>query len=50
MCEQECHCPMHEHGRKFLTKTEKIEKLKKYQQDLINEQQAVQEKIKELNQ
>jgi len=35
-------------GRRFLSKNEKIEKLKNYEQELTKELQAVQEQIKEL--
>ena len=57
MC-RECGCgcgPHHhrEHGygrhhRRFLTKAEKIEKLKSYAEELRNELKAVEEHIKEL--
>jgi hypothetical protein len=46
-----CHEGHHRHGsfaRRFMTKTEKIEKLEHYAQDLTNELAAVQEHIKEL--
>jgi len=50
--ESRCGCGMHghEHGyrRRFLTKAEKSEKLKKYAEDLKKELKAVEEKIKEL--
>jgi len=36
------------HGRRFLTKTEKTEKLKSYAEDLKKELAAVEEHIKEL--
>jgi hypothetical protein len=41
--EEECN-----HGRRFLTKAEKIEKLKKYEEELKKEIIALQEHIKEL--
>jgi len=47
-----CGCGMHgrEHGyrRRFLTKAEKIEKLKNYTEELKKELKAVEEKIKEM--
>jgi len=42
------HWPRHKHGRRFLTKAEKVEKLKSYAEELRKELQAVEEKIKEL--
>jgi hypothetical protein len=51
-CDCRCGCTSshHEgHGRRFLTKTEKIEKLKNYEQELTKELEAVQEQIKELS-
>jgi hypothetical protein len=51
-CDCGCGCtPGHNegHGRRFLTKAEKIEKLKNYEQELTKELQAVQEHIKELS-
>lgn len=53
MC-QECGCgPHHEkgrrHGRRFLTKTERAEKLKSYAEELRKELAAVEERIKELS-
>jgi len=53
MC-RECCCgpPHHErehrHGRRFLTKAEKVEKLKSYAEELKKELAAVEEHIKEL--
>jgi len=53
MC-RECDCgpPHHErghgHGRRFLTKAEKVEKLKSYAEELRKELEAVEEHIKEL--
>jgi hypothetical protein len=47
----ECGCGHHGYGhfkRHFMTKTEKIEKLENYAQDLKNEIAAVTERIKEL--
>jgi hypothetical protein len=47
-----CGCGMHGHGhgyrRRFLTKAEKIEKLKDYAEELKKELEAVEEKIKEM--
>lgn len=45
-----CGADNHEegHGRQFLTKAEKSEKLKNYAEELKKELQAVQEHIKEL--
>ena len=47
-----CGCGMHgrEQGykRRFLTKTEKIEKLKDYSEELKKELKAVEEKIKDM--
>jgi len=47
-----CGCGMHGHGhgyrRHFLTKAEKIEKLKNYAEELKKELKAVEEKIKEM--
>ena len=52
-----CHCSCgcgtdyeegHKHGRRFLTKTEKLEKLKSYAEELRKELTAVEENIKEL--
>ena len=42
-------CHDHEHGRHFLTKEEKIEKLKNYAEELKKELAAVEEHIKELS-
>lgn len=51
MCE-DCGCepPMccHGHGRRFLTKEEKIKKLENYAEELKKEIAAVDERIKEL--
>jgi len=50
----ECCCGLpyqereHGHGRRFLTKAEKVEKLKKYAEELRKELSAVEEHIKEL--
>ena len=50
--ESNCGCGMHGHEqgyrRRFLTKAEKTEKLKKYAEELKEELKAVEEKIKEL--
>ena len=50
--EDHCGCGMHgeEHGyrRRFLTKAEKMGKLKSYAEELKNELKAVEEKIKEM--
>jgi len=47
-----CGCGMHEYRhdyqRRFLTKAEKIEKLKNYAEELRKELKAVEEKIKEM--
>jgi len=47
-----CGCGMHGHEqgyrRRFLTKAEKMEKLKSYADELKNELKAVEEKIKEM--
>jgi hypothetical protein len=47
-----CGCGMHGHDqgyrRRFLTKAEKIEKLKNYAEELKKELKAVDEKIKEM--
>jgi hypothetical protein len=49
--ESHCGCGMHghEHGyrRRFLTKAEKIERLKTYAEELRKELKAVEEKLKE---
>jgi predicted transcriptional regulator len=46
---QTCICGHHERGfrRHFYTKTEKVEKLKHYAEELRNELKAVEEHIKE---
>jgi hypothetical protein len=50
--EDHCGCGMHGEGhgyrRHFFTKAEKIEKLKNYAEELKNELDAVEEKIKEM--
>ena len=50
--DDECGCGMHGNGhdyrRHFLTKAEKVEKLKSYEEELKNELKAVEEKIKEM--
>jgi len=48
-----CGCESHHHeghgfGRRFLTKTERLENLKKYAEELRKELTAVEEHIKEL--
>ncbi|HML02089.1 MAG TPA: hypothetical protein VK487_01815 [Candidatus Bathyarchaeia archaeon] len=47
-----CGCSMHAEGhgyrRRFLTKAEKLEKLKSYAEELKKELTAVEEKVKEL--
>jgi hypothetical protein len=47
-----CGCGVHEYGhdyrRRFLTKAERIEKLKSYLEELRKELKAVEEKIKEM--
>jgi len=53
MC-RECGCWAHHHeeedwrGRRFLTKAERLEKLKKYAEELRKELTAVEEHVKEL--
>jgi hypothetical protein len=51
-CDCGCGCESGHHeegrGRRFLTKAEKMEKLKNYAEELKKELQAVQEHIKEL--
>ena len=54
MCRECCCGPPyrereHEHGRRFLTKAEKAEKLKSYAEELKKELAAVEEHIKELS-
>jgi len=50
--EDHCGCGMHGEGggyrRRFLTKAEKMEKLKSYADQLKNELKAVEEKIREM--
>jgi hypothetical protein len=41
-----CHGPLH--GRRFLTKQEKIKRLEEYTEELKKEMAAVEEKIKEM--
>jgi hypothetical protein len=41
-------CGIHPHGRHFLTKEEKIEKLEEYKKWLDNESKGVEETIEEL--
>ena len=54
MC-RACGCGAHHHGdedshhRRFLTKAERLEKLKKYAEELRKELNAVEEHIKELS-
>jgi hypothetical protein len=54
MC-KECCCGLHYneegcgHGRRFLTKAERIEKLKSYEEELKKELIAVQEHLNELS-
>jgi len=53
MCRECCCGPPyrereHKHGRRFLTKAEKVEKLKSYAEELKKELAAVEEHIKEL--
>ncbi len=51
-CGCECGCdvgvPGHPHGRRFLTKKEKIERLESYSESLKKELAAVAERIKEM--
>jgi len=42
------HGDWHGYRRRFLTKAEKVEKLKSYAKELENEVKAVEEKIKEM--
>ena len=50
--EDPCECGMHGDGhgyrRRFFTRVEKVEKLKSYAEELKNELEAVEEKIKEM--
>jgi hypothetical protein len=50
--ESPCGCGMHGHEqgyrRRFLTKAEKIERLKSYAEELRKELKAVEEKLKEI--
>jgi hypothetical protein len=53
MCCCNCGCGGREghelgHGRRFLTKVEKVEQLKRYAEELRKELSAVEESIKEL--
>ena len=54
MC-RECGCGPHHHeegpghGRRFLTKAERVEKLKSYAEELKKELAAVEEHIKEVS-
>lgn len=53
MCRECCCGPSHHerkhgHHRRFLTKAEKVEKLKNYAEELKKELRAVEEHIKEL--
>ena len=47
-CESHHHEERHGFGRRFLTKTERLENLKKYAEELRKELTAVEEHIKEL--
>ncbi|MDH5362961.1 MAG: hypothetical protein OEW84_06580 [Aigarchaeota archaeon] len=51
MC-RECGCGPHYHeegrGRRFLTKSERLEKLRRYAEELRKELVAVEERVKEL--
>lgn len=51
-CGCECGCdmgvPRYPHGRRFLTKEEKIERLESYSESLKKELAAVAERIKEM--
>ncbi len=48
-CEPHRHEEGHGHGRRFLTKAERVEKLKSYAEELKKELSAVEEHIKELS-
>jgi hypothetical protein len=48
-CSSNCRGQAHGHGRRYLTKTERIEKLKNYTQELKKEIAAVEEHIQELS-
>jgi len=49
---RECGCGPHYHeegrGRRFLTKSERLEKLRRYAEELRKELVAVEERVKEL--
>jgi membrane protein involved in colicin uptake len=47
-CETSTRCEGQPHGRRFLTKEEKIKKLENYAEELKKEIAAVDERIKEL--
>ncbi len=47
-CQCDCEAGVYPHGRRFLTKEEKIEHLENYAESLKKELSAVAEKIKEL--
>ena len=47
-CESSRNCCGHQHGRRFLTKEEKIKQLENYAEELKKEIAAVGERIKEL--
>ena len=47
-CESSMGCHVQPHGRRFLTKEEKIKRLENYAEELTKEIAAVNERIKEL--
>lgn len=48
-CSLDCHDQGYGHRKRFLTKAEKVEKLKNYAEELKKELAAVEEHIQELN-
>jgi len=47
-CEPSMGCHIQPHGRRFLTKQEKVERMEIYAEELKKELAAVEERIKEL--
>jgi hypothetical protein len=47
-CEPSSSCHVQFHGRRFLTKEEKIKRLEDYAEELKKEMAAVEERIKEM--
>ena len=47
-CEPSMGCHVQPHGRRFLTKKEKVERMESYAEELKRELAAVEERIKEL--